>query len=121
MSRFGSRMVSSTGSVGAGNDEMTMDVDDVIDDAKTHSGEILRCRGLLLKKGGGTSLFGRRKWQDRFVDLDPVMGTITYYSDKERRHKKGSLKVGAATRVSDDASGKHFKGRAKDAVQETRR
>ena len=88
--------------------------DDVIDDAKTHSGEILRCRGLLLKKGGGTSLFGRRKWQDRFVDLDPVMGTITYYSDRERRHKKGSLKVGAATRVSDDASGKHFKGRAKD-------
>ena len=48
------------------------------------------------------------------MDLDPVMGTITYYSDRERRHKKGSLKVGAATRVSDDASGKHFKGRAKD-------
>ena len=86
--------------------------DDVIDDAKTHSGEILRCRGLLLKKGGGTSLFGRRKWQDRFVDLDPVMGTITYYSDRERRHRKGSLKVGAAGGLGRRLE--TLQGRAKD-------
>ena len=85
----------------------------VVDDARTHDGTVLRCRGCLLKKGGGTSLFGRRKWQDRFVDLDPVRGTLTYYADRDRRHCKGSLRVGAATRVSDDVSSKQFRGRAK--------
>jgi len=46
-------------------------------------------KGYLLKKGGGTSTFGRRSWKLRYFVLDGEKGTLRYF-ESEKAFKKNS-------------------------------
>ncbi|KAJ8599553.1 hypothetical protein CTAYLR_007118 [Chrysophaeum taylorii] len=73
-------------------------------------GRRLRYRGILLKKGHGDSLLGRRRWQHRWFVLNGAQ--LEYYGDAQFKTWKGRVKLRAESRV-ETGGGKKFKGRAK--------
>ncbi|KAK7232453.1 hypothetical protein SO694_00032229 [Aureococcus anophagefferens] len=85
---------------------------DCFEDAK--DGARLRTRGVLLKKGGGSSLFGRRNWQYRHFVLDLKRSELKYFSDETLKVQKGSVFLGGLSKFGDGGAktfrGKHGKG-----------
>lgn len=70
----------------------------------------LRCQGLLLKKGHGSSFLGRRNWQYRWFAIDFATSRLTYYTDEKMTSCKGCLKLGESSQV-EPGNAKKSKGR----------
>ena len=78
--------------------------------------------GALLKKGGGSSRFGRRNWKRRFAVLDPCARELLYFADATLAGgPKGVVALDADSGVAQSAEGAHKYGAAHFAVSHPRR
>ena len=58
--------------------------------SSSHVGDALKV-GFLMKKGGGTSILGRRSWKKRFFRL--TAGTIVYYKNDKAKKPQGMIPI----------------------------
>ena len=78
--------------------------------------------GTLLKKGGGSSRFGRRNWKRRFFVLDPDARELLYFADSTLgKGTKGVVPLDAESAVVQSGATTHKYGAAHFAISHPRR
>jgi hypothetical protein len=86
------------GSGGGGDDEENIDEDDGARQTLVPSGQIIH-QGYLEKRGGGTTLFGRKNWKKRWFVL--YFNVIKYYPTEQIARTKPQDSLGEITLKSD--------------------